>query len=164
MAHIESIADIFDRAEVLRRGRYGVIEMADGRFRRIRLRWFPKIISASEIWFLGSTFHDRRAGDRLWLYYNQPRRHPNYLVLKYVISTRHGTLASLVRALDVLDEIARLKRSDSLLCDAANGRISARVMQRYGWTPHCPSRWHRHFIKRFYGAYPARAEWLDDPR
>jgi hypothetical protein len=160
MARIETVADIFDRADLLRRGRYGVIEFADGRFRRIRLRWFPKLISVSEIWFLGATFHNRRAGDRLWLYYNQPRRHSNYLVLKYVVSTREGSLASLVRALDVLDEIARLKGSDALLCDAANGRISERLMERWGWTPHCPSRWHRHFIKRFYGDYPPRAKWL----
>lgn len=162
MATIETIPDLFAQADLLRRRRYGVIEFADGRFRRIRLRWFPKIISASEIWFLGMTFHNRRAGDRLWLYYNQPLRHSNYLVLKYVVSTRQGSLASLVRALDVLDELARLKGSDALLCDAANGRLSPRLMQRYGWIPHCPSHWHRHFIKRFYGTYPPRAAWLAD--
>jgi hypothetical protein len=160
MVVISTVTEIFTQADLLRRRRYGVIETADGRFRRIRLRWFPKLISASDVWFWGHAFHRRRAGDRLWLYYNQPRRHAKYLVLKYVVSTRGGSLASLVRALDVLDEIARLKGSDALLCDAANRRVSGRLMERWGWAPHCPARWHRHFIKRFYGRYPASAKWL----
>jgi hypothetical protein len=61
----------------------------------------------------------------------------------------------------VLDEIARLKRSDALLCDVSNWRISERLMARFGWEPHCPSRWHRHYIKRFYGEYPPPAGWLE---
>jgi hypothetical protein len=163
MASVESIADLFSKADLLRQRRYGVIEFSDGRFQRIRLRWFPKIISASEIWSLGTAFHSRRAGDQLWLYYNQPRRHSNYLVLKYVLSTRQASLTSLLRAVDVLEEIARIKGSDALLCDAANGRLSSRLFERRGWTSHCPSRWHRHFIKRFYGNYPPRPKWLCDP-
>ena len=31
------------------------------------------------------------------------------------------------------------------------------VLQRLGWEPHCPSRWHRNYIKRFYGVYPSHA-------
>ena len=57
------------------------------------------------------------------------------------------------RALTALDEIARIKRSDALLADVSNLRISDRLLARWGWVPHCPSRWHRHFIKRFYGSY-----------
>jgi hypothetical protein len=71
-------------------------------------------------------------------------------VLKYVVSARDTPLPTLRRALDVLDEIARLKRSDALLCDVGNWRVSRRLMTRWGWTHHCPSRWHRHYIKRFY--------------
>ena len=33
-------------------------------------------------------------------------------------------------------------------------RISSRLAQRWGWEAHKPSRWRRHFIKRFYGSYP----------
>jgi len=54
----------------------------------------------------------------------------------------------------VLDEIARIKRSDALLTDASNLRISDRLLARWGWVPHTSSRWHRHHIKRFYGNYP----------
>ncbi len=147
---------------MLKRRAYGVIEMVDGRFRRIRLRPFPKIISAAEIFLLGRRFHGRGRGDRLWLYYNQPRRFPNFMVLKYVVSAREASFGSLARALDVLDYIARLKQSDALLCDAGNRRISTKMLGRWGWAPHCPSRCRRHYIKRFYGVYPEPAEWMGE--
>ena len=104
-----------------------MIEMADGRFRRISLRPFPKIISAPAIVLFGNLFHNKARGDRLWLYYNQPRRFANFLVLKYVVSASETSLGSLARALDVLDYIARLKHSDALLCEAANWRVSTNV-------------------------------------
>lgn len=155
-----TITDLKEDAEVLRRRPYGVIEFADGRFRRIRLRPYPRLITGPEVLLVGNNIHRHRRGDRLWLYYNQPQRCPNFLVLKYVVSTRQTSLGSLRRALDVLDEIARLKRSDALLCDVGNWRISNRLMTRWGWDDHCPSRWHRHYIKRFYGEYPQRRAWL----
>jgi len=40
------------------------------------------------------------------------------------------------------------------VCDAANVRLSDRFMARMGWEPHKPQRWHRNFIRRFYGEYP----------
>ena len=64
-----------------------------------------------------------------------------------------GRLSSL-QTLAILDEIARLKQTDAIDCDAANLRISDRVLERFGWEPHRPSKWHRNFIKRFYGVYP----------
>ncbi len=35
--------------------------------------------------------------------------------------------------LDELDRIAELKRTDALLCDAANSRLSDRFLARFGW-------------------------------
>ncbi|MGD0896268.1 MAG: hypothetical protein ABR915_00445 [Thermoguttaceae bacterium] len=160
MPLFEAITDLTAGAEALRRRRYGVIEVADGEFRRVLLRPWPKIASGPEILLLGQWCHRLRRGDRVLVYYNQPWRFPNFLALKYVVSRRETSLGSLGRAMDVLDEIARLKQSDALLCDAANWRISTRVMARRGWVPHCPSRWHRHFIKRLYGVFPAPAAWL----
>jgi hypothetical protein len=137
-----------------------VIEVADGHFRRILLRPFPKFASGPEVLWFGRWYHGHRRGDRILLYYNQPWRFPNFLALRYAVSARDTSMRSLCRALDVLDEIARLKRSDALLCDVGNWRISTQLLSRWGWAPHCPSRWHRHYIKRFYGEYPPRAAWL----
>jgi hypothetical protein len=161
MPLFETITDLVAGAELLRRRWYGVIEMVDGRFREVRLRPFPKTISAPEIVLFGNGFHSRAHGDRYWLYYNQPRRFPNFLVLKYIVSSREASFGSLARALDVLDYIARLKQSDAMLCDVGNWRISTKMLGRWGWEPHCPSRWHRHYIKRFYGEYPATAKWIE---
>ena len=141
--------------DALRRGRYGLIEVESGRLRGIHLRAWPKIVSALEIEWLGRRRHERTPGDRCLLYYDQPRRWPNFLAVKYAISNRDCTLQTIHRSLEALDEVARVKRTDALLCDVWNLRISERLLARCGWEPHKPSRWHRHYIKRFYGVYPA---------
>jgi hypothetical protein len=163
MRFFETVTDLCLGEELLARRSYGVIEMAEGVLQRVRFRPYPKIISSPEIALFGNRFHRKARGDRLWLYYNQPRRFSNFLVLKYVVSSRETSLGSLVRALDLLDYIARLKGSDALLCEAANWRVSTELIARWGWTPHCPSRWHRHYIKRFYGVYPEPAKWIAEP-
>ncbi len=63
--------------------------------------------------------------------------------------------ASLYCATLVLDEIARLKRSHAIVAEINNPRISDRLMERWGWERHCLSWRGRHFIKRFYGVFPA---------
>jgi 2-keto-3-deoxy-L-rhamnonate aldolase RhmA len=93
-------------------------------------------------------------GNRCWLYYNQPRRFPNYLAVMSIVSARDTTLATVRRVLQTLDEIAAIKGVDALLCDAANWRLSTAIMCRWGWEPHCPSYWHRHFIRRFPAEIP----------
>ena len=149
--------------ELLRRRPYGVIEVADGRFRRVLLRPFPAIVSAPDMRLIGGWRHRHQAGDRVRLYYNQPRRFPSFLVLKYCESARDSGMATVTRAFAVLDEIARLKQSDALLCDVANGRITSKVLSRWGWEPHCPSWFHRHYVKRFYGVYPSPPSWICAP-
>ena len=103
---------------------------------------------------LGPRYHCRGAADRCLLYYNQPRRMPNFLALKYIVSTRGTSYRTFRAALMVLDAIAELKQIDAIVCDAANIRLSDRLMARLGWEPHKPQRWHRNYIRRFYGKYP----------
>lgn len=156
----ESVTDLWDEGDVLRRRRYGVIEVRDDRFSHVLLRPVPKVLSFYEPLLLGAHQHRRRRGNRCWLYYNQPRRLPNFLALSYVVSTAGCTLRTFHGALVVLDEIARIKGIDAVVCDVANARISDRLLARGGWEPHLESRWHRHFIKRFYGEYPPPDEAL----
>jgi hypothetical protein len=142
------------QCDAVRRGRYGVIETSLGRLVAIHLRLWPRIISTLETDWLGRRWHERCPGDRCLVYFNQPRRHSNFLALKYVVSQRDCTLATAFAALTALDEVARIKRSDAILCDAWNERISDRLLAREGWERHKPERWHRNYIKRFYGVYP----------
>ena len=140
--------------EALRQGRYGVIETAGGRVVAVHLRPWPKLLSWPEIWPTRGRYHARGDADRCLLYYNQPRGYANFLALKYIVSTAGTSYATFRAALVELDRIAELKRSDALLCDAANTRLSDRLLARFGWEPHAPGRWRRNFIKRFYGVYP----------
>lgn len=160
MRLFETVTDLEAGAEAIRRHRYGVVEARDGRFYRLRLRPFPKLASVPEILLFGRAFHRYVPGDRCLVYYNQPWRFPNFLAVKYFISARDTRLASVHRILEAMDEIARIKRSDALLCDVANWRLSTAILTRWGWEPHCPSRWHRHYIRRFYGEYPPPARWM----
>jgi len=154
----ETVTDLTQRAEVLRRRRFGVIEMADGRLSAVHLRPWPKWVSYPEVWWWGGRLHRRMPGDRCWLYYNQPWRCSNFLAAPYVVSGRDTTLATCHGAMVVLDEIARIKRSDAILCEVTNARISDRLLRRWGWESHVPNSPRRHFIKRFYGEYPAKPQ------
>ena len=150
-----TLYDPFDAdRERLRRGRYGVIETRAGQLYAIHLRPWPKIISALESEWLGRRFHQSRSGDRCLLFYNQPWRFPQFLALTFTVSGCDCSFATARRAAETFDEVARVKRSDALLCDAWNLRISDRLLARWGWEPHKPQRWHRNYIKRFYGHYP----------
>ena len=137
-----------------------MIEARNGVFYRVRLRPYPKVASIPGISLIGGWYHRHRRKDRCLLYYNQPKRCPNFLVVKYFVSARNTQVGTIRRTIEALDEIARIKLSDAILCDAANWRLSTAIMARLGWQPHCPSRWHRHFIRRFYGIYPSPAGWI----
>jgi hypothetical protein len=154
----ESVTELSHGLGLLRRRRYGMVETADERLVRIVLRPFPKLVSLPHMWLDQRWRHRRHRGNRCRLYYNQPRRFPNYLILKYVVADAGTSLATFRLAVLLLDEIARIKQSDALLCDVANLRISDRLLRRWGWEP-LRSRWlHRYYIKRFYGQYPSRSE------
>ncbi len=152
----ETIGDLGSECDRLRAWRYGVIETAGGQFTAVHLRAWPKLASLPELWPQGLKYHAKGQADRCLLYYNQPRRMPNFLALRYVISTEGTSYRTFRAALLALDAIAEIKQTDAIVCDAANMRLSDRLMTRLGWEPHKPQRWHRNFIRRFYGVYPSR--------
>jgi len=150
----QTVTNWHDGSETIRRRHYGVIETAAGKLVAIHLRPWPKLLAWPEVLPVGPTYHARGQADRCLLYYNQPLSCPNYLALKYIVSTFGTPYATSCAALTTLDAIAELKRSDAILCDAFNQRLSDRLLRRYGWEPHKPQRWHRNYIRRFYGEYP----------
>jgi hypothetical protein len=153
----KTIRDLTAQAALLQRRSHGVIETAGGKLRCVRLRRWPKLVSLPELWPLGPCYHARGEEDRCLLYFNQSWRTPNYLALRYIVSTSGTSYRTFRAALVVLDAIAEIKRVDAIVCDAANMRLSDRLLARLGWEPHKPQRWHRNFIRRFYGVYPAAA-------
>lgn len=149
-----TITDFDSDRQQIRARRYGVIETVGGRLAAIRLRPWPKLLALPEVIPLDPRYHASGAPDRCLLYYNQPWRMPNYLALKYIVTTSGTSFATFRAALKVLDAVAALKEIDAIVCDAANIRLSDRIMRRLGWEPHKPQRWHRNYIRRFYGEYP----------
>lgn len=154
---IITVVDVDAARDRTRAQRYGVIETSEGQLRAIHFRPWPKLVSLPEFLPLGPRYHGRGAADRCLLYYNQPRRMPNFLALKYVVSTPGTSYQTFRAALRCLDKIAAIKQIDAIVCDAGNVRLSDRLMARLGWEPHKPQRWHRNFIRRFYGVYPTAA-------
>jgi hypothetical protein len=150
----ETIPDLYSGRERICVRRYGVIETVAGDLHAVHLRPWPKLVSLPELWPVWPRYHAAGEPDRCLLYYNQPRRMPNFLALKYVVSTAGTSFKTIRAALLTLDQIAEIKRIDAMVCDAANTRLSDHLMARFGWEPHKPQRWHRNFIKRFYGTYP----------
>ena len=153
----QTVTDLRAEAEIVRRRPYGVIEMVDGRLRGIHFRPWPKVVSVAEIWLFGGRFHHRTAGDCCLLYFNQPWGHRNYLTLSYIVSSSETNCRTARGAMLVLDEVARIKQSDAVLCEVRNVRISDRLLRRWGWERHVLDSPSRHYIKRFYGEYPPPA-------
>jgi hypothetical protein len=79
------------------------------------------------------------------------------LALSYIVSSGDTSLASVQRALAILDEIARIKQSDAIVCEITGPRLSDRILCREGWERHLPQSPRRHYIKRFYGKYPTHS-------
>lgn len=154
-----TITDLAAGRDVVSAARYGVIEARAGRVVAIHLRAWPTLLTLRDLWPVGDRFHARGPADRCLLYYNQPRRAPRYLALKYIVSTAGTPYRTFTAALDALDAVAALKGVDALVCDAANSRLSDRFMKRRGWAPHAPMPWRRNFIRRFYGQFPTAAAW-----
>lgn len=154
----ESIRRLEGNEDLVRSRRYGMIEVVEGKLIRVHFRPWPKIISSTEATWLGGWQHRHdRFRDRCRLYYNQPRGHSDFLALKYVVSSFGTRYRTFFQATVALDQIARIKGSDAILAEVTNPRITDRMMARWGWQRHLPQRRGRHFIKRFYGTYPAHA-------
>ncbi|MEN1680980.1 MAG: hypothetical protein AAGJ46_15430 [Planctomycetota bacterium] len=150
MFRIHTVADIPSNTALLRAKRYGVIETSAGALQSITLRPWPHVLSLRELWPVGDRYHAAGPADRCRLYYNQPRGSSQFLALKYVVTTRGTSYRTFRAALEALDQIAELKGTDAILCDAANRRLSDRFLRRQGYVPHAPMPWRRNYIRRLY--------------
>lgn len=164
MAFFDHETDLDDTEGKIQRRAYGMIVVDEGEFWEIKFKPWPKIISTLEIGLFGERQHRQSASaDRCLLYYNQPLFHRKFLALKYIVSHQGTQFRSFRLATRVLDHIARIKRTDAIVCEVNNFRISNRLMKRWGWVAHCQERPNRNFIKRFYGEYPASLVEETDP-
>jgi hypothetical protein len=159
----DSAARLSCWADSLHRRRYGTIVAQDGLLQGIRLRLLPCQVSLPRVWLAQQTVSWRQ-GDYCRLLYDQPWGHDAYLTVKYLEGGAETTLSTLCAALAALDEIARLKGSDALLCQAKHPRLSDRLMLRAGWQRHALSLPGRNYIRRYYGEHATRSQPQEDCR
>lgn len=133
--------------------RAGRIVTAAGRLVRVERRWMTYKATRLRVWWDRS--RRRRRERECELFFHHAPGNPDFLVLGYVRSHPEAALASFYCATLVLDEIARIKGCHAIVAEVTNDRLSDRLLARWGWQRHCLSWRGRHFIKRFYGAYPA---------
>lgn len=127
-------------------GRYGVIVVRNDSEYAIHRRIFPKIPSRLEAWIDARW---RRLPDNCWqLYYNAPYRCPGFLVLAYVCAGGNTSVASLRTGMAVLDEVARMKGLQSIVCETTNPKLTSRVMKYFGYIQHAHQLKGLHYIKR----------------
>jgi hypothetical protein len=160
---LPTVVDMEADRDRLTRWRHGVIEVSGGRLVAIHRQLWSKCVSLFGVWWFQWIWHEHRAGDYCRLYYSQPAHLPQFLALKFVVSYRNTSFSSFHGALRVLDEIARLKKTDAIVCEVRSSKISARLLHRWGWERHLVGSHRRHYIKRFYGKYsetPLPAELL----
>ena len=163
MRIIETVRDVVDQQDTLRKRSYGVIEAENGKLVRIQLRPWPKMASLMEAHWIRSMKSKRHQKDVCRLFYNQPIGHRNFLTLSYIESSLNTSLKTFYATLDVLDQIAYIKKSDALIAEVSNKRISDRAMCRWGWQRYMEHKRQRHWIKRFYGTWPEKATKLLRP-
>ena len=124
--------------ERLRRARCGMIEVVDERLVGIRPRLLARRASRLEVSLWGRLSHRVRTGNQCWLYYRQPRSMSQFLIVEYALSARGTSLGTIRGALGALDEVARLKQCDAILCDVASVRISDRLLRAGAGAPMPP--------------------------
>ncbi len=157
-----TIRDLSEATQLLADKPYGVIVAQQGILDCVQIRPFPKRVSVTEALWVGGYSHKRIKRNRVQVYYNQPARHPNYLIAKYAVSELGTTLATMRAAFKTFMEIARIKQADAALCQVISRRVTDRVMQYWGFERHNRESRGRHYIRRFYGNYPSYTNWLED--
>ncbi len=149
---LSRVSHVAHGAGLLRQRSCGRIVTSGGRLEAVYGRWWPHLGNMLQV--LWDVNLRTMPADRCELYYHQPLSSPGFLTLSYVHTGPATSLATLYAATLVLDEIARLRQAQALVAHLTNDRISDRLMNRWGWQPHCLQWSGRHFIKRFYGEFP----------
>ena len=152
MFQLDSVSDPRNNEDKIRRWRCGRIIMRAGQLVEIQQRLLSGNVSVAEVW-LHAKF-GRREDDCCCLDYHQPRGMPGFLTLDYI---RTGTMASYktsIGACQTLDEIARIRSTAAIVAHVTNQKISDRLLLRHGWERHMECWTGRHWIRRYYGAYP----------
>ncbi len=163
MRLFDTISNLSQYESTILQRRFGVIETHIGKLTRVHIRPWPKLLPTPDAHWLSSWQSARRQKDQCLLYYNQVIGHTAFLDLKYIVTSFGTRFSTLRRALQALDIVAQIKKSDAIVTEVFNDRIGDRLLERMGWESHLPRSRKRHFIKRFYGEYPSHEIEISKP-
>lgn len=157
---LQPVVSLETQHELLRARSCGMIIAEAGEFLRIEGRWWAK---RPTIW---RAMLDRYCrpfhGDRCQLFYHLPRSSPGFIALDYLVSGSGTSLKTLGKALQVLDRIAEIRKSDAIVAHLTSSRVSSRLLKRLGWERHLGGAASPHVIRRFYGRYPSHGKRVRD--
>lgn len=153
---LRPVTNPVENEAILANRRAGKIVTCAGRLRCIQGRWWPYLGNHLDV--LWDSSIRSMQSDVCELYYHAPLACPRLLTLSYVRSGPKTSLSTFYAATLMLDEIARIKQTGAIVCNVTSGRLTDRLLRRWGWDEHCEGWTGRHFIKRLYGTYPEMPE------
>ena len=126
---------------------YGELELSNGKLLGIYPRWWPRHGSWWEAFQDG--YMRALESDRCRVYYAFPRSAPGFMSVLYARSGPGTQYKTLLRAVEVVDEIARLGNAKAIVCQVVSIRATERLMNRWGYVRHATILGDNHYIKRF---------------
>ena len=140
------VASIEGNIDRVRKWNYAELELSDGKLLGIYPRWWPRLASQWESFQDG--YIRNLPVDFCRVYYAFPRRAPGFMSVLYARSGPKTQYKTLYRAVVVMDEIARLRNTDAIVCQTISPRASERLMNRWGYVRHAFAVGENHYIKR----------------
>lgn len=153
MFRLGAVTDLIAEADRIRRWRCGRIVMKSGRLVEIQHRLMCGSVSVAQVWWQAK--YGRSDDDLCWLDYHQPFGLPGFLTLDYIRAGQFAGYKTFIGAVNVLEDIARLRSASAIVAHVTNHSISDRFLQRCGWERHLLDWKGRHWIRRFYDGYPS---------
>ena len=143
---LSPVHSIEQNRESLRSWRYGEIEIANGQLTSIYPRWWPRLGSRWESYW--DRYNRKLPTDFCVAYYAFPRSAPGYMSLLYARSGPSTQYKTIYRAVFTLEQIAKLRNSNAIVCEMISERGTERLMNRWGYVRHALSLGDNHYIKR----------------
>ena len=143
---LPSVSCIAGNESTINAWTYGELEFCDGRLISIRPRWWPRIGST---WESMQDSYLRNVPNKVLIaYYAFPLRSPGFMSVLYAHSGPETQYKTILRAVLTVDEIARLRNAQAIVCQTVSARATERLMSRWGYVRHAITLGNNHFIKR----------------
>ncbi|MFN9419593.1 MAG: hypothetical protein ACK56W_00205 [Pirellula sp.] len=109
-------------------------------------RWFPRWASQWDI--ANDETKPSASNGECRFFYSFPWRTPGFMAVHYMTSGDQTSYRTLLLGVQVLEEIARSRKSIAIVCQAYSDRLSERLMHRWGYVRHALSLGDNHYIRR----------------